>query len=117
MTYVYGAGALLVAVLVAALLWYRGESIAAKAERDRAWADLRVAVEANRTNLDTIAKLRAEAEANDRLAAELVTKLDDINRQMDEANKALGELGDANEDVRGYLDTLVPDDLQRLLNR
>lgn len=98
-------------------LYWRGNAIAAAAERDRAYADLRVAVEANRINLDAIAALRAEAEANDRLNAELAERLEAINASIVEGNKVLGELRETNADVRSYLDTPVPDDLRRLYDR
>ena len=117
MSYLYLAGAFIVACLVAGLLWYRSEATAALAERDRARADLAVAVDANNAAQATIGRLRATQAANDKLVAEMADQLEAINRQIAETNDALSDLKATNEDVRTYLSGAVPDELKRLLNR
>lgn len=99
------------------VLWYRGEAIAAAAERDRARADLAVAADANAAQQATIGRLRAEAEANDRLVAKMADDIAAINSAVAETNEAIVDLKEANEDVRAYLGTAVPPDVERLLNR
>lgn len=103
--------------LIAAVAVYRAQAHAAVAERDRAYADLRIAVDANRTNLEAIAKLKADAERDNQLSAEVLAALDRIGADVAEANKTLDELGEANEDVRAYLSGRVPPDVDKLLNR
>lgn len=98
-------------------LWFRGEAIQAEAARDRALADLSVAVAANKAQQETIGRLRADAEHNDRIIAEMADELAKIGEAVAGTNEAVGDLKDANEDVRAYLGTLVPADLDRLLNR
>jgi hypothetical protein len=59
--------------LAGAMLWYRGEAISAQADRARAIADLNTAVAANQAQQENIGRLRASAEANDRIIAEWPT--------------------------------------------
>ncbi|NGO50411.1 hypothetical protein [Allomesorhizobium camelthorni] len=103
--------------LAGAMLWYRGEAIAAEADRARAIADLNTAVDANKAQEETIGRLRASAEANDRIIAEMAEQIADIGQAVTETNQAVGDLKDANEDVRAYLASPVPPDLKRLLDR
>lgn len=103
--------------LAGVALWYRGQAIAATAQAAQARADLDTAVAANRAQEETIGRLRASAEANDRIVAEMADRLAAINEAVTETNEAVGDLKDANEDVRDYLGTRVPADLDRLLNQ
>ncbi|BCH20162.1 hypothetical protein [Mesorhizobium sp. L-2-11] len=110
--------ALAVFLAVAALaLWYRGEAISAEADRDRAIADLNTAVDANKAQEETIGRLRASAAANDRIIAKIAADVATISTNTTETNQAIGDLKDANEDVRAYLSTVVPADLKRVLDR
>lgn len=117
MSYLYLAGAFIVACLVAGLLWYRSEATAALAERDRAKADLQVAVDANAASQATIGRLRADAEHNSQIISQMADDLDAINKAMSETNDALDELKATNQDVRTYLGTAVPADLKAILNK
>lgn len=115
---ILAAGVVLVVVsLVAAVAIYRGDAISAKAEARQAAADRDAAVAANRAQAETIGRLRAAAEANDRLLASVADSIAAINAGVAETNQHLGDLKDANEDVRAYLAGRVPADLDRLLNR
>lgn len=98
-------------------VYQRSNAISARAERDKAYADLRLAVDANRTNQETIARLKADAERDNQLSAEVLAALDRISADVAEGNKTLDEMKDANEDVRAYLSGRVPADLDKLLNR
>lgn len=111
-------GALVVMLtIVAAALWYRGEAISAAAERDKAVAALDIAVDANKAQEKAIAALQREAEENDRLTAELTSRLAGVNAALQHANAALADLRNQDEDVRSYLDAPVPDALRRLYDR
>lgn len=117
MTYLRIGALLVFMAVIAGLLWYRGEAISAAAERDRARADLQVAVDANAAQQATIGRLRADAEANDRLLADMAAQIAIITSKVTETNAALSDLKETNADVRDYLSTPVPPDLDRLLNR
>jgi len=116
---IYIAGGLLIAFLAvgAAALWYRGQAISAEAETRQARADLSTAVAANKVQEETIGRLRADAARNDRILAKMADDIAGINSATAETNLQIGELKDANEDVRAYLAGRVPADLDRLLNR
>lgn len=98
-------------------LWYRTEAISAEAAARQARADLTAAEAANRAQQETIGRLRASAEANDRIIAQMTDHLAAINAAVADTNHQIGELKDANEDVRAYLAGRVPADLDRLLNK
>lgn len=103
--------------LAALALWYRGEAISAAAQARQAKADLVTAEAANKAQQETIGRLRVSAEANDRIVAKMANDLAGINAAVADTNQQIGELKDANEDVRAYLAGRVPADLDRLLNR
>jgi LysB family phage lysis regulatory protein len=97
--------------------WYRGQAISAAADAAQARADRDTAVAANKAQEETIGRLRADAAANDRILARMADDIAGINSNTAETNQQIGELKDANEDVRAYLGAAVPADLKRLLDR
>jgi LysB family phage lysis regulatory protein len=115
--YVWGAVALAFTALLAALLWYRGQVIAATAEADRARAELHAAVAVNKANRETLERLTAFREIDDRLQSDLQAKLDQLAVTTDQATVAVRDLERANATVRSFLANPLPDDLRRLLNR
>ncbi len=98
-------------------LWYRGQAIDARADAYQARVALTEAVAANQAQEAAITRLRASAAANDRIMLGLAEQLATINTTITETNQQIGDLKDANEDVRAYLSGLVPADLDRLLNK
>lgn len=114
LAYLRIAGLVVVLALVAAVLWYRGEAAAARADLDAAQAALSVAEEANKAQTKAIAVLQEQARLADELTAELTEQLQHL--AFDNASKAaeLAALKEKNPDVRTYLDTPVPDALRRL---
>jgi LysB family phage lysis regulatory protein len=98
-------------------LWYRGQAISATADAAQARADLSTAVAANKAQEETIGRLRAAAATNDRILAKMADDIAGINSNTTETNQQIGELKDANEDVRAYLGAAVPADLKRLLDK
>jgi LysB family phage lysis regulatory protein len=113
------AGIVLLAFLTlgGVALWYRSEASDARAEARQAKADLHTAEAANVAQQETIGRLRASAEANDRIVAKMADDLSGINAAVAKTNQQIGDLKDANEAVRDYLARAVPADLDRLLNR
>lgn len=104
-------------VSVGASLWYRAEAISAEADASRARADLVLAEAANRRALDVIASMEAQARIDSRLTADLVEEMRRINEGLAEQAGKLEELERSNEDVRAYLDSVVPADLRKLRGR
>jgi LysB family phage lysis regulatory protein len=98
-------------------LWYRSEASDARADARQAKADLVTAKAANAAQDQTIGRLRASAEANNRIVAKMADDLAGINAAVADTNQQIGDLKDANEAVRDYLARAVPADLDRLLNR
>lgn len=112
-----GVVAAVVASLTFAMLFYRGQAIQAEAEAARARADLALAEAANRRALDVIASMEAQARIDSRLTADLVEEMRRITEGLAEQAGKLEELERSNEDVRAYLDSVVPADLRKLRGR
>lgn len=96
---------------------YKSDATTARAQAAQAKADLATAEAANKAQQETIGRLRASAEANDRIIVQMTDQLATINAAVADTNQQIGDLKDANEDVRAYLAGRVPADLDRLLNR
>ena len=115
--------AILAAVAIAFLslggtaLWYRSEAISAAADAAQARADLSTAVAANKAQEETIGRLRASAEANDRIVAKMADDVASINSAITETSESVRDLEKSNEDVRTYLGTRIPAGLDRLLDQ
>lgn len=108
-------GGIIVALgLGAAALFYRGEATAAAAERDRAMADLALAVTANDEARRTIDALQEQSRMDSRLTAQLVQQIQEVNKNLTAQNTALNDLERLNVAVKAYLDAVVPDDLRKL---
>lgn len=116
MSYLYAAGAVGVALLLAVLFYYRSEAASAVAERDAAIAGLHVALDANAAQEAALGRLRADAAKSDQIVAQMADDLAAIRQQTDETNDAIGMLKETNADVAAYLRGTVPDDLRKLLN-
>jgi LysB family phage lysis regulatory protein len=114
--YLLGAAVIAFLALAGVALWYRGEAISATAARDKAKADLSTAVSVNKAQEETIGRLRVQAEANDRIVANLAASVAGINRSLSEQTAALSGLKDKDATVRDYLNSLVPPALGRLYN-
>lgn len=97
-------------------LWYRGNAIAAEAATRQAKADLATAVGVNAANDETIGRMKALADAKDKLLADIAGQIATINENVADNTAAVQGLKDANEDVRAYLAGAVPPDLGLQLN-
>ncbi|RWQ35864.1 MAG: hypothetical protein EOS20_17490 [Mesorhizobium sp.] len=103
--------------VVALALWYRGNAIKAEAETRQAKADLATAIGVNDANDETIGRMKATAEAKDKLLAEIAGQIATINGAIAENTAAVEGLKDANEDVRAYLAGAIPPNLGLQLNK
>lgn len=115
--YVIGGVALVILSLIAGLLYYRGNSIEAIAAQKHLEAQLDTLVTVNKHNEETIGRLRASNAITDRLTAENAKVLGVILQKVTDTNTDVAELGKTNEDVRNYLAGIIPDSLQRVLNK
>ncbi|QND60399.1 hypothetical protein HB778_30520 [Mesorhizobium huakuii] len=115
--YVTGGVALLIMALVAGLLYERGNAIEAIAAQTHLQGELNTALDVNRHNEETIGRLRATDAIADKTTAENSAALAKILQAVIDTNTDVSELAAKNEDVRKYLDGLVPGGLLRVLNR
>ena len=114
--YLLGGAIVAFLALCSVALWYRSEAISAGASRDKAKADLAGAVSVNKAQEETIGRLRVQAEANDRIVANLAASVAGINQSLSEQSKALSGLKDQDATVRDYLNSPVPPALGELYN-
>ncbi len=116
--YLAGAiGALVVILgLAAGLLWFRSEATAARADAAKNKTALEAAVAVNLANNETIKRLTAYREIDDKLMVDLQGRLSGLATQADAAIKSVRELEKTNADVATFLRNSLPDELKRLLN-
>lgn len=115
--YVIAAAALAFLAVGAVAFKYRGDAIAANAERDRVEAELATALDANRSLEAALLRSREQAAINDRVMRGVAQELAKINGSIAGATAALRNLEDSNEEVRAYLGGLVPPAVELQLNR
>lgn len=109
--------ALIIISLFGAAAVYRGNAIAAQAAERQARADLATAKGVNDANQETIGRMKASADAKDKLLADIAGQIATINDNMAENTAAVQGLKDANEDVRAYLTGVIPPALGLQLNK
>lgn len=100
--------ALIIMGLIAATAIYRGNAIAARAEAAQARADLATAVSVNKANEATMARLKADKDASDKLAADLADEIDAANNTTLTMAKALADLRAKNAEVDNFLKLALP---------
>lgn len=112
-------GALALALVFAAVcglaLWFRGQALAATAERDSARSSLAAAQAANDAQKAAIERLTAGRAIDDKLLTDLQGRLGELAAQTQQATTAIRDLERSNENVKAYLAGRLPDELRRLL--
>lgn len=98
-------------------LYYRAEAADAAKEAQQAIADRDTAIAANKAQEATIGRLRASAEANDKILTKMADDIAGIHNAAQETNDEIGKLRDENQEVRDYLGVSVPDSVKRVLDR
>lgn len=98
-------------------LYYRAEAADAAKEAQQAISDRDTAIAANKAQEATIGRLRASAEANDRILTKMADDIAGIHNAAQETNDEIGKLRDENQEVRDYLGVPVPDSVKRVLDR
>lgn len=114
--YLYAAGAVLGAALVAALLWYRGEAIEADARAEREQARAETAIAANTEQAATIDRLAELERIRTRAFSDLSIQLDAVYRRSVDLETAITELERSDDATRDYLAIPIPDALRGLLD-
>ena len=98
-------------------LYYRAEAADAAKEAQQAISDRDTAIAANKAQEATIGRLRASAEANDKILSKMADDIAGIHNTAQETNDEIGKLRDENQEVRDYLGVSVPDSVKRVLDR
>lgn len=98
-------------------LYYRAEAADAAKEAQQAISDRDTAIAANKAQEATIGRLRASAEANDKILTKMADDIAGIHNAAQETNDEIGKLRDENQEVRDYLGVSVPDSVKRVLDR
>lgn len=96
---------------------YKTSALEARAEARQAISDRDTAVAANKAQEATIGRLRASAEANDKILTKMADDIAGIHNAAQETNDEIGKLRDENQEVRDYLGVSVPDSVKRVLDR
>ena len=98
-------------------MFYRAEAASAAREAAQAISDRDTAIAANKAQEATIGRLRASAEANDKILTKMADDIAGIHNATQETNDEIGKLRDENQEVRDYLGVSVPDSVKRVLDR
>lgn len=107
------AGILIVILgLAAAMFYYRGESIAAKAETAQTRAALSTALDVNADNEKAMTALQNSKARGEQLAADLAEQVKASNQALLGASTERRTLENGNEDVRKFLALRIPDALR-----
>lgn len=114
--YLWAVGAAVLAGLVLAILYYRGEAISATAERDRLKTDLATVRAVNDMQKAVMERLTALRSVDDKLMVDLQARLSELTQQTEQATDAIRDLEKTSADVRAYLAAPVPAELRRMLN-
>ncbi len=104
------------ALLLIAVLWFRGEAERAWSERDKAQAALGIAVEANRMQQKAIEDLRKFDALKDTIIADYSLTIENLTASQNQLRSEIRELENASPEVKDYLNTPIPAELGRLLN-
>lgn len=105
-----------IALLLGAVLWFRGEAISEAAERKAVEVQLTEVRAANDAQKAAIERLTARRAADDALLAELNGSIATLRETAEATQLSIQGLERTNEQVRTYLASPVPSDLRRLLN-
>jgi septal ring factor EnvC (AmiA/AmiB activator) len=94
----------------------RHDATAAQNSAAISQASLNMALAANAAQEKAIAQITKMRAQDDKLLQDFQDKVSAINSQMDDANAKLDALEKGNAQVRDFLSTNLPPDLQRMLN-
>lgn len=112
-----GIIALVIAVLVATVFWYRGSYIDANAKFEAQQEQTKLALAANEKQQQVIKRITEQRAADDKVLADFTNALNQVTAQSDEVRTSITNLERGNNEVRTYLASRVPSDLAKLLNR
>lgn len=96
----------------AVALWFRGEAIKAKTDRDNWRKSAETYLAVNKTNLATIHRMEAARLANDQLATQLAADLAEIKARGVETRTVVREVYRNEPESRDWGNMPVPDSLR-----
>ncbi|RWB66592.1 hypothetical protein [Mesorhizobium sp.] len=109
----FAAGILIIILgLAAAMYYYRGDAIAARAETAQTRATLARAIEVNADNEKAITALQNARARESQLAADLAEQVKASNQALLDATTERRNLENGDEDVRKFLALRIPDALR-----
>lgn len=111
-TYIYGAAAVFVAILIGALLWLRADLIKAKADAKQWKANAETFQKANEQNLKTIELYKVARKQNDALTEELTVEIARLNARGVKISNDVKEAIRNDPQASNWADTAVPDSLR-----
>jgi len=107
----------LIASLLVWALWLRADLATAKANLATTEQSLKIAVAVSKEKDNTIRTLGDRAAITEDVLRGMAEDVRKINETTAETNQAVTDLGEANPDVKSFLDTPLPPELNRLLNK
>lgn len=106
-----------IAALLIGLLWFRGDAIKQDARADKVQVELTTAQAVNAANQAAFVRLDRQARANEAILLDVQGKVSALNNQAAATNAELAQLRRDNAEIRAYLDSPIPADVRRLLER
>lgn len=115
-TRLYGlfAGIALVAVLIATIFYYRLQYNNAYSEVQNVTRMYNDAVATNKRQQETIKNLTEMRIVVDNINNKLANELEEINNNITEQTRQLGQLKEISEDAKQFLSLPIPSDIKRL---
>jgi hypothetical protein len=103
-----------IALLVAAVLWYRGDLAKSEGDKKALGIELQTTIEANKEAKKTVDAIRAQRVDNDAIADEIAKKLA-ANRALFDRTTVLLKEARNDPKVRSWADTPVPGSVRAAL--
>lgn len=110
--YIYGAAALIFALLLGALLWLRADLVKAKADARQWQANAETFQKANERNLKTIEVYKEARKQNDKLTEELTVEIARLNARGVKISNDVKEAIRNDPQAYDWANTAVPDSLR-----
>jgi len=107
----------LIAGLFSWAMWLRGDLATAKANLATTEQSLKIAVAVSKEKDNTIRTLGDRAAITEDVLRGVAEDIRKINETTAATNQAVDDLGEANPDVKSFLNTPLPPELDRLLNK
>jgi len=115
--YLWLAPYVIIALLAATVFYYRAEVANADKQNIKLSTELTSVTATAKQQEKTINTLLEMNAAKDKIVSDIVDNVASINENTRQLSKDIGELKESDTDVKTLLDTAIPPELNRLLNR